>query len=47
MQHPAVFDSFCFIDFSLSLDGFGFDTLLPVTQMPSLDGLNLLGENEN
>ena len=46
MKHTAMYDSFCVIDFSLSLEGFGFITLLPFRQIPSLDGLNLLGENE-
>ena len=46
MKHTAMYDSFCFIDFSLSLEGFGFITLLPFKQIPSLNGLNFLGENE-
>ena len=46
MKHTAMYDSFCVIDFSLSLEGFGFITLLPFRQIPSLNGLNLLGENE-
>ena len=46
MKHNTMYDSFCFIDFSLSLEGFGFITLLPFKQIPSLNGLNFLGENE-